>query len=475
MNRTERKQQCPQLRWNAGVILFVLLLAVSCARPNPNNSHFLAAKEGVLFLYAAPLRMPQAFAPCAVETVSAVQHNGQHLPLTVQLPHITSQELTRQRRFAAGTLPSGDYSGLSLRFSAPLPHENSPSAELRQQELFIPCPFRIEEGKSALIQLALTAPNSGVATGSLQVTAALPPQPFTALSGSVSSSPCFVTFFDRQTDEVTGVVITGEEPGGMAIDLERQRLYVALAASAAVEVIDTASGRILSRIKLQGGDEPADLALINNGRTLLAVNRASSTLSFIDPLGEFEEERISVAAGPHRIVVAAQEDRAWLFCVDSGLISLIDLPNRMERKTMAIVPGEATGVLGRRDEVLYIAGQANAFLQVLDAATLQTQQLFVVDNGLQTLARDPMTGLLYGAARSEPGIQVYEPQGMNRIATLIAPNEIIDLTLDGTRHRLYAIAPESKTVQIYSLGGRHAVNALEPVGEPKRVLLFGVR
>jgi hypothetical protein len=30
-------------------------------------------------------------------------------------------------------------------------------------------------------------------------------------------------------------------------------------------------------------------------------------------------------------------------------------------------------------------------------------------------------------------------------------------------------------VQIYSLGGRHAVNALEPVGEPKRVLLFGVR
>jgi type II secretory pathway pseudopilin PulG len=147
----------------------------------------------------------------------------------------------------------------------------------------------------------------------------------------------------------------------------------------------------------------------------------------------------------------------------------------MERKTMAIVPGEATGVLGRRDEVLYIAGQANAFLQVLDAATLQTQQLFVVDNGLQTLARDPMTGLLYGAARSEPGIQVYEPQGMNRIATLIAPNEIIDLTLDGTRHRLYAIAPESKTVQIYSLGGRHAVNALEPVGEPKRVLLFGVR
>ena len=452
------------------VILAVLFLAVSCALPNPNRPQLFAAKEGVLFLYAAPLQTAQPFAPCSVEAVSAVQRDGQHLPLTVQLLHITLQELARQRRFAAGALPPGDYSGLSLRFSSQLPSQNP------TQELFIPCSFRIEEGISELIQLTLTTPRSGEEPADgLQVTAALAQQPFTPLTGSVSSSPYFVTFFDRQTHEVTGVVITGDEPGGMAADLDRQRLYVALAASDAVEVIDTTNGRVLSRIELRGGDEPADLALINSGRTLLAVNRASSTLSFIDPLGEFEEERISVAAGPHRIVVAPQEDRAWLFCVDSGLISLIDLPNRVQHKTMTTAPGETTGILGRRGEVLYVAQKESSFLQVTDAATLQAQQLFVVGMGLQTLARDPMTGLLYGASRNEPGIQVYEPQGMNRIATLTATDEIVDLTLDGAQHRLYAVAPASKTVQIYSLSGRNAMNAIDPAGEPKRVLLFGAR
>jgi DNA-binding beta-propeller fold protein YncE len=474
MDRIDRQEEHNRLRRGEMtkliLLLLPLLLVVGCALQGRSSWPTFAENEGALYLYAAPLTAAQSIPPCVVTAVSALQQDGRRLPLTVQLSNITPQGLNRQRRFAAGALPAGDYLGLELQSQCPTTSLPLP------QEIFIPAPFRIEAGMNQLLQLTLSkAPGGKGEEGGWRATAASILQHSTAFTGSVSSSPHFVTFFDRQSHEVTGVVTTGEEPAGMAVDLSRQRLYVALAGSDAVEIIDTTAGRVISRINLTGGDEPGDLALIDSGKTLLVVNRASSTLSFIDPLGEFEEERIRVAIGPHRIVVSPQEDRAWLFSADSGLLSLIDLPSRVQRQTVATAAGETTGVLDRRGESLYVAQQESSMLQIINPATLQPQQLFAVGMGLQTLVGDPLTGLLYGAHRNDPAIQVYEPQGMHQIASLNAAEESIDLTIDGAQHRLYAVQPESESVNIYNLSSRESIAAIDLVGKPKRILLFEAR
>lgn len=467
MDRIERQEGHNQQQ--RGVLKklfsFLLLLLVGCSLPGHSLSPTLAENAGTLYLYVAPLTATPSFPSGVITAISARPKEGRQLPLTVQLPHITAQELNRQRRVADGNLPTGDYIGLELcvtSLSVP-------------QVIFIPAPFRIEAGMNQLLQLTLgRAQGRTGEEGEWHATAAPPRQPLPPFLGSISGSPHFVTFFDRQSHEVTSVVTTGEEPAGMVIDSGRQRLYVALADSDAVEIIDTTAGRVISRINLPGGDEPRDLALFDSGKRLLVANHGSSTLSFIDPLGEFEEERINVAIGPHRIVVSPQEDRAWLFS-DSGVLSLVDLQSRMLRKTVTTAPGETSGLLARRGESLYVAQKESSLLQIINPVTLQSYRLFDVGMGLQTLVSDPLTGLLYGAHRNDSGIQVYEPQGLHHIATLNAAEESIDLAIDGPQHRLYAVQPESESVEIYNLNRRESVSAIDPVGRPKRILLFEAR
>ena len=89
-------------------------------------------------------------------------------------------------------------------------------------------------------------------------------------------------------------------------------MYVAIAGEDTIELISVTNMVIIGMIKLSYGDEPVELALTGDGRTLLSVNRGSGTVSIIDTRFMAERERLSLDPDPEWIVADRDGKRAYV-------------------------------------------------------------------------------------------------------------------------------------------------------------------
>ena len=83
----------------------------------------------------------------------------------------------------------------------------------------------------------------------------------------------------------------------MAMDQRTRRVFVAIPEADSIEVLDITSADIVDKVKLNLGDRPREVALTADGKTLLAVNGGSNTISFIDTVTLMESGRITVGNG----------------------------------------------------------------------------------------------------------------------------------------------------------------------------------
>jgi YVTN family beta-propeller protein len=88
---------------------------------------------------------------------------------------------------------------------------------------------------------------------------------------------------------------------GIAVAADGKALYVSTGRSRMVQIVDTASSKVVGAI--EAGPRPWGIALSADGTTLYTANGPSNDISVIDIAGRQVMRKIAVGSGPWGIAV----------------------------------------------------------------------------------------------------------------------------------------------------------------------------
>lgn len=461
------------------LLISTLLLLAGCM------THIPAAKPalddlGEIYLYTRPFPQQASRLGFTLDRLEAIRDDGARFPVSLKLAEIKGAEMTRQRFLASGSLPPGNYTGLAFGVKrATLRGEEGDAALLVPAEATrVESFFTVARGKALFLSLGFNyneaVTNSFAFTPVFTVT--VPGKPVAGLVGYVVNAGAnTVTVFDRQSHEVTGVIATGRAPRCIVIDQIRRRAYVVLSGDNAVEVIDIPTNAIVGTIHLSSGDDPVELALSPDGRSLLSVNGGSDSVSFLDPSSLVELERITVGGGPSSIALDPAGGRAFVFNDATSTIAIIDVRKRSLISTIGTEPGPSRGQFNRRGDLLYVIHGQSPNLDTINPFSLSLQNRRPVGTGMQTLKVDRSTDLLYAARRQSPEIELFEPSAVLPLTFIQTGGETVHMAIDGELNNLYAVNPARKSVQVINLVSKNVIAELDVHDDPAWVALVGER
>jgi len=461
-------------------VVFAVSLLLSACQAKPSFLKPRLEEEGQFFVYLQPLPEEADRLVFRLDGMSAVREDGSPIPVSLHINEIGGKGFRRERLLASGILPPGQYSGFSFRAAgATLKGEEGDIALSIAEDIpKMSHPFLISKRKALVLSLKFRYRDS-VSNGfrfAPSFSAEVPGKLAAGLIGLVSSRGTnTVTIFDKVSGRVAAVVPTGSSPSGMAMDPASRRAYVALSGEDAVETIDILGNAVIGRGPLAVGDNPEELALLPDGRTLLVANAGSNTVSFVDAASLVETKRVQVGAGPQSVLVDRVGRRAYVFNAFSNTISVLDVVAKAVVATVATESGPVRGQFNRGGNRLYVLHRQSPYLVVLDPVTLSVVRRVHVGSGGAALKVDPRTDLIYLARQRTGEIAVYDPFSFLPIDFYRTGGDAAYLTIDGEGNNLCAVLPGESGLRMVRLVGKVTVSETE-VGEgPFRVTLMGER
>jgi YVTN family beta-propeller protein len=284
-----------------------------------------------------------------------------------------------------------------------------------------------------------------------------------------------VALFDRRARQVVAVLPTGRAPEGLALDAQGIRLYVALSGEDQVQVLDVSSGRELRRLNLRPGDEPRELGLSPDGRTLVVVNRGSASVSFFDPSSEMEVARVPVGDEPGPLLLDRTGQRAFVVNQGSATITLLDLGNRSVAGTIPTDPWPIRAALNRSGTRLYVVHGSSPYLLVLSLPDLRVVNRMLVGMGAGGLKVDPRTDLVYVSSRDLGRLQIFDPLSLMPVSQIDVPGPVSQMAIDDVENVLFGLMPDRRSALALDLATGRLLAVLEVPGRPYQVVLSGER
>jgi YVTN family beta-propeller protein len=98
--------------------------------------------------------------------------------------------------------------------------------------------------------------------------------------GKADDQPSTLSVIDVKTLEQVGSIGVGRNPNGLAVDPQRNRLFVANRADNNVSVIDLSRGTVLKTVRV--GEAPFSISVAPDHKRIVVVNFASASISVID-------------------------------------------------------------------------------------------------------------------------------------------------------------------------------------------------
>ena len=202
------------------------------------------------------------------------------------------------------------------------------------------------------------------------------------------------------------VIKVGGEPNRMALSADQLRLYVANGDLDEIEVIDTTSDALNSRISVARpgypykGSSPNSVALSPNGRSLYATLGGENAVAVIDVASQQLLGRIPTGWYPSSVTVSA--DGKKLFVVNMKSNAGPNLEYRSDCPGEGIPP-EYSSLLcpppnptSRNEYILALLKAGFLTIPVPDADTLSYLSALVdANNGFVNRGRDPMMAFLH--------------------------------------------------------------------------------
>ena len=461
------------------VVLPSFFLLLSC-QAKPQLIKPALEENGEVFLYLQPLPQEAERLKFGLEAVYAEKDDGTEIPLELSFSGIGSGKGLRQRCLATGQLPPGSYRGLSFKLKEASLTTEEGSAVLRVPDKPEPveAAFTIHKQKASFLSLTLKYRESIVSGFSFSpaFSVSVPGRPPTGLSGYVSNSTAHdVAVIDKGTGEVIGMIATGSGPRGMVTDKMHGKVYAALGEDDAVDVIDVGAGDVIGRIQLRRGDNPGELALVPDGRTILSANAGSDTVSFIDSGSLLETERVSVGQDPLSILIDSTGSRAYVFNTLSNTISVIDMTGKTVIATLSTDPEPLRGQFNRRGDRLYVIHARSPYLAIIDPQSLAVVRKEFIGMGAGSIKVDSRTDMIYIGKKLDDGVTVYDPLSLQRVDYIQTGAAVGYMTIDDDENNLYLVMPEKKTIKAVNLVSRKTVSEIGLCETPFRITVMGER
>ena len=461
------------------IISFSLLILGAC---QATLSKFLPPleEEGEVYLYAEPFPQEGERLRFNIEAIFAVSADGKEFPLTVSLHELKPSDLRRQRLLAYGRLPPGSYDGVSFKVSKALLKTEEGEANLLVPETPVrnDFPFSVNRKRAYVISVTFKYAESisGGFSFSPVFSMIIPARPIPSLTGYVSNlGSNNITVFDKKLNKVLAIIVTGGGPAGMALDQRQGRAYVALSGDDTIELVDVLSGEVINRLRVHTGDQPRELALTPDGKTLLVANKGTNTISFVDALSLVELGRVDVGREPHSVSIHPNGIRAFVFNTLSSTVSVIDIPNRAVISTITTDPAPLRGKFNRRGDKLYVIHEWSTYLTALDPFALSVLKRFPVRIGMTSIKVDPQTDLVYMGRGRDTIVEVYDPFSFVVVDSINTGAGITYMTIDGDENNLYMVNPEMKSVMVSRLVRKKVFSEMDVGESPYWVTIMGER
>jgi YVTN family beta-propeller protein len=437
-------------------------------------------EEGEVYLYAEPFPQEAERLRFNVEAIFAVSADGREFPLTVSLQELKPSDMRRQRLLAHGRLPPGSYDGFSFKVNKAFLKTEEGEANLLVPETPVrnDFPFRVSRKRAYVVSLTFKYAPSILSGFSFSPVffMIIPARPIPSLTGYVSNlGSSNITVFDKKSQRVRAAIATGRGPAGMALDQRQGRVYVALSGDDAIELIDVLSGEVINRLRIHTGDQPRELALTPDGKTLLVANQGTNTVSFVDASSLVELGRVDVGREPHSISIHPNGIRAFVFNTFSNTVSVLDIPNKAVITTITTDPAPVRGQFNRRGDRLYIIHEWSAYLTALDPFSLAVLRRFPVRIGMTSIKVDPQTDLVYMGRGRDTTVEVYDPFSFVVVDSIITGAGITYMTIDGDENNLYMVNPEMKSVMVSGLVRKKVIAEMDVGESPYWVSMMGER
>jgi YVTN family beta-propeller protein len=454
-------------------------LAAACT-PQLLSYEAALGNEGEVHLYLQPIPHQDYRIDFAVTAISAIRDDGSATRLRQYPAELKAQELlTTQKRLAWARLTPGLYKGVTIEMgAASLLGEHGSNALLVPEEpLFIEEEFTVARRRATALFLTLHEEEVVSDGFSFTPTFSLagPQRQLTGLLGFATDSLTnTVWVFNKNTMEVVDTITAISGPKGIVIDQRGGWAYVALAGDDAVAAIEVSSAQILARIQLNFGDEPGEMALSPDGKTLLCANLGSNTVSILDTSPLREVGRIGLPSEATSVFVDPSGSRAYVLDALSRTISAIDLARGERVATRTLEEAPIRGAVSGDGNRLYVITSDSPNLLIIDPLTLTIEQRLFVGLDAASIKVDDKTEQVYvGKATGE--IVVMDLSSLIFVDTFTVKGDAAFLAIDGEEGTLLVASPDSKTIQKIDLISRRPLGLIEVEGGSYAVAVMGER
>ncbi len=487
-----------------GAMTLALMMVAACSTKSGVPEREPVGDSATLVVYLQPLPPATSRLDFTLDSLVAVGE-GRKAPLSLSMADIRTSDLGRQRLLARARVPAGVYSGLRLGVKRASYFDSEMSSELAVDEapVRIDAAFRLEPREATVLWLTLRpsesilrpempvpsdgstpteepTPSYALREGSRFVPvfdAVVPEKPLLSLVGYVTNTASDdITVFDKRLGQAVAAIATGTAPKGVVLNRDSGLAYVASSGyHAGVDVIDMVANRVIDRIPLHAGDEPTELALTEDGRTLLCTNRGSDSVSFIDTGALSETGRINVEEGPTEVLLSPGGERAFVLNSRSSTISVLDIAKQSHRATLSVEQGPSHGDFSRDGERLYVIHDWSPHMLAIELPTLTVADRTFFGMGTTAIKVDERTDSIYVYRRGDRWLQASDPLSLIPSPSLEVAGAVRDMAIDKEERDLYVLSAEQNTLAIVDLVTERTESRIDVGPDPYAVAVVGER
>lgn len=439
-------------------LLLFIVLGSGCSNPQARTVYKEPlGDQGELFLYLQPLPQEMQSLSFTIRDISVIPEEGNvSFPILAETVAIHGKESAgMQRRLLAAPLPPGRYGGISFVIEqAGITTENGEVDLMPPPE-----PIRLELNFSILrgasLALFIDLSHEFLVTDVYRFTPRfvlgktyMPPRNY--LGFISNSSENIVTIFNKNSMEVIQVIHTSVGPKGMVLDQRNGIVYVAAAGDDIIEIINIATMEIIGNIRLQSGDEPTELALTPDGRTLLSANYGSGSVSIIDTRSMTEDVRLVLDPDPAWIVIGRDGGTAYVLHTMTNTVSVIDVARRSLQASISLDESPVRGALSRNGDNLYIVSEYATTLMVVNTRSLEISgNIHIGSNGVSVITDQKNDRVYVGKKTGE--IVVVNPLTQMFIDSFGVEHGADFITIEGEENVLLVLSAAGNMVRKLNL------------------------
>jgi DNA-binding beta-propeller fold protein YncE len=222
----------------------------------------------------------------------------------------------------------------------------------------------------------------------------------------------------------------------MAVDLKRQRLFVAELGNDSVGIVDLANRKLIRRIS--GLKEPQGVGYEPTTDTLYVANAGDGSVRLFEGNDYTARERIELGSDADNIRIDAAANRVFVG-YGSGGLAVIDPATRSKVGNVPVkAHPEAFQIDSDTGQIFVNVPDAHGIAVVDRASQRQTGKWPIPDHGANfPMALDPVRRQVLVIFRAPAELGVFSMTGGKLIATAETCGDADDLFIDGKRGRVY--------------------------------------